>query len=528
MADNIQAKANTGAGVEVLAADDIGGVLYPRTKLVIGADGINDGDVSASNPMPVTGALTNTQLRASAIPVEISNPSTAVAFGPIATANTALFTAIDTAGKASIQLQLTGTFSRGGVYFEASNDGLEYHAVLATTREDEILVETVFAPDLVTIPVTAKFFRAMTTPDFAGSVSGLYVLRATDAPKPYTQTKLVDIESGLLFPIAGVTPQGHLNRIRVSDNGGVALADGMTIVGQRQGASVGPVIQIDTTGYGSIALQLANVFTGTVTFQTSNDGSTWASTLAWPTAGAAVPVTTATAAGQWIIPANGRFFRAQVTTGGSGVVAAIAVLKNATMPYSALTPSVTIAANSAVNVAQIAGANTVTGGVAGIQAVGGNIAVGAAPTANPVPIGGWDGTNTRRILTDAVSGGIIVGATGVSSGASVGTLIAAGSNNLTQIKGTIGRLYFFHVRSKAASARYVKLFNLPSASVTMGTTSATMNFEIPANGELNLDMGPTGLNMGGTGISFALVTGEALNNNTAVTASDLIVNWSFA
>jgi hypothetical protein len=115
-----------------------------------------------------------------------------------------------------------------------------------------------------------------------------------------------------------------------------------------------------------------------------------------------------------------------------------------------------------------------------------------------------------------------------SSNATVGTLIAAGTNNLTQIKGTLGRLYFFHVRSKAAAARYVKLFNLPSASVTMGVTNANMNFEIPANGELNLPISSLGLNMGGTGISFALVTGEALNNNTAVTASDLIVNWSTA
>lgn len=511
MADTITAKANVGAGTETFVVDNIGSDKAAATKILLGSDGVDDGFVSASNPVPVA----------------ISNPSTAVAFGPITLANTPLFTAIDTAGEASIQLQLTGTFSRGGVYFEASNDGSEYHAVLATTREDEILVETVFAPDLVTIPVTAKFFRAVTTPDFAGSVSGLYVLRATDAPTPFTQTKLVDVDPSLMFPIAGVTPAGYLTRIRVADNGGVAPADGMTIVGSRQGASVGPIFQIDTTGYGSIALQLANTFTGTVTFQTSNDGSTWSSTLAWPTAGAAVPVTTATAVGQWIIPANGKFFRAQITTGGTGVVAAIAVLKNATMPYSALTPSVTIGANSAVNVAQIAGTNTVTGGVAGIQAVGGNIAVGAAPTANPIPVGGWDGTNTRRILTDAISGGIVLGTTGASNGVTPGTLIAAGTNNLTQIKGTVGKLHFFHVRSKAASARYVKLFNLPSASVTMGTTPATMNFEIPANGELNLPIPSLGFNMGGTGISFALVTGESLTNNTAVTASDLIVNWLF-
>jgi len=56
MPDYIVAKANTGEGVEQLACDDIGGVLFPRTKLVIGADGVNDGDVSAANPLPVTNA----------------------------------------------------------------------------------------------------------------------------------------------------------------------------------------------------------------------------------------------------------------------------------------------------------------------------------------------------------------------------------------------------------------------------------------------------------------------------------------
>ena len=53
MADNLTAKANTGSGVEVLATDEIGGVHYPRTKIALGADGVNDGDVSASNPLPV-------------------------------------------------------------------------------------------------------------------------------------------------------------------------------------------------------------------------------------------------------------------------------------------------------------------------------------------------------------------------------------------------------------------------------------------------------------------------------------------
>lgn len=52
MADNSIAESVVVAGV-TFADDDIGGVKYPRNKIIIGADGVNDGDVSAANPFPV-------------------------------------------------------------------------------------------------------------------------------------------------------------------------------------------------------------------------------------------------------------------------------------------------------------------------------------------------------------------------------------------------------------------------------------------------------------------------------------------
>lgn len=54
MADNVT--ANSGTGGATFAADDILGVHYPRTKITIGADGSNDGDVSSANPLPVSDA----------------------------------------------------------------------------------------------------------------------------------------------------------------------------------------------------------------------------------------------------------------------------------------------------------------------------------------------------------------------------------------------------------------------------------------------------------------------------------------
>jgi len=78
MADNIGYTPGVGATV---AADDIGGVIYQRLKLVLGGDGVNAGDVAVGNPMPVVGAVTtdgvtDAELRATPVPVIETSTST--------------------------------------------------------------------------------------------------------------------------------------------------------------------------------------------------------------------------------------------------------------------------------------------------------------------------------------------------------------------------------------------------------------------------------------------------------------------
>jgi hypothetical protein len=67
MADNAAGTGFGGASV-TFATDDIGGVQYPRFKVTFGVDGVAT-DVSAGSPLPITGALTDTQLRATPVPV---------------------------------------------------------------------------------------------------------------------------------------------------------------------------------------------------------------------------------------------------------------------------------------------------------------------------------------------------------------------------------------------------------------------------------------------------------------------------
>jgi hypothetical protein len=50
MADNVPITPGAGANI---AADEILGVKYPRSKMIVGADGVNDGDVSDANPVPM-------------------------------------------------------------------------------------------------------------------------------------------------------------------------------------------------------------------------------------------------------------------------------------------------------------------------------------------------------------------------------------------------------------------------------------------------------------------------------------------
>jgi hypothetical protein len=52
MADNTVLP--TGVGGDTIASDDIGGIKFQRIKLIYGADGVNSGDVSETNPLPIT------------------------------------------------------------------------------------------------------------------------------------------------------------------------------------------------------------------------------------------------------------------------------------------------------------------------------------------------------------------------------------------------------------------------------------------------------------------------------------------
>jgi hypothetical protein len=92
MADNVAITPGDG---DVVGADDIGGVKYQRVKMIIGADGTNDGDVAAGNPLP-------TVLTAGTAGIGKLTANSGVDIGDVDVTSSALPTGASTADKQGI------------------------------------------------------------------------------------------------------------------------------------------------------------------------------------------------------------------------------------------------------------------------------------------------------------------------------------------------------------------------------------------------------------------------------------------
>jgi len=196
------------------------------------------------------------------------------------------------------------------------------------------------------------------------------------------------IDTSSPIPVAGKTLTGAQAQLQVNEQGGLVLADGVTLTGQR--SSIGTILVIDTIGYASIAVQITGTWSGTISFQTANDLSSPQVASGWPTASAQTMTSTATTNGMLVFPTSGRFFRIAFTSFTSGVANVTAVLR-AQQAY-------TFSSTPGVSLNQIAASS--------INATTAQLGVNAF---------GWDGTTARRLLTDSSGDTLIAGASAAAS-----------------------------------------------------------------------------------------------------------------
>ena len=100
------------------------------------------------------------------------------------------------------------------------------------------------------------------------------------------------------------------------------------------------------------------------------------------------------------------------------------------------------------------------------------------------------------------------------------TVVSANTNNATVVKASAGLLYGFSVNNINAAVRYLKFYNLAAAPAP-ATDAEALVVAVPTVSSQTV-MFPVPLEFS-VGISWALVTGIAANDNTSVSATEHVV-----
>jgi hypothetical protein len=104
------------------------------------------------------------------------------------------------------------------------------------------------------------------------------------------------------------------------------------------------------------------------------------------------------------------------------------------------------------------------------------------------------------------------------SAASTARLVsAANSDNATVVKNTAGKVYLIQGLNAAAATRWLKLYN--KATTPASTDVPVKTFALQASVPFTFNLGGYAFS---NGIGYRIVTGSADNDNTAVTAGDIL------
>jgi len=168
----------------------------------------------------------------------------------------------------------------------------------------------------------------------------------------------------------------------------------------------------------------------------------------------------------------------------------------------------------------------------------------ASAPANAWLIGGEFNTSPTTISSGSASplqldnsGKLLVNCTGCSAGStvglvpqtsgglSIGHLVAAASNNATNLKGSAGQLYGASVYNNTTYPVYLKFCNKATAC-TCGTNSGsdTILYTVAAQAGTEREIHTEEGIAFGTGISYCVVKGMADTDNTSLAASDALID----
>lgn len=515
-------EANSGTGGALFAMDtftDASGDsrVMPFSAIVL-PEGSGYSRVGASNPMPVTGPLTDTQLRATALPV---SGTFYQATQPISAA--ALPLPSGAATDANQVLVIAGLTTLAGYL-----DGVE-----------ALLAAPVLPPDAATATNQATEIASLASIDTStGRIAGKYVDFDTGAGTDSV------VAVGILLPGAGGAVIGgtSTNPIRFDPTGTTAqpvnIVSGQTGITAGAGAVAANTPRITHASDDPVTASLnvmddwdetdrckVNLIAGQVGVD-GNSGLKSAATVRvvmatdQPTLTNPQPANISQVAGSAIAQGHGTAaaaIRVELPTDGTGVVGLAAGSQIVgKFGIDQTTPGTTNLVQGAELLVDDAAFTPATSKVSPIglqcdEAATDSVDEGDVGCPRMTP-------DRKQIVTDLphTAGGLTTHKT-----------VSAASTNATAVKASAGQLYEIMCSNVNAAARYLKLYNKATAP-TVGTDTPVWTLIIPGNtagGGIAKSI-PKGLEFS-TGIAFALTTEATDAGTTGVAASELVVNLGY-
>ena len=568
MPDNVGYTPGVGATV---AADDIGGVLHQRVKIGVGSDGTAV-DVSSANPMPITAPTALPISTPSAIDVNVGNfPASQAVTGPLTDAELRA-TAVPVSASA---LPLPSGAATSALQPDIRTTHPLYGDRGSVVRQAPADIWAVGFADSGSSLLATEFTqrRAGTGVTVSQSSSNLVIAAGTTANAEYLARSTTSFRGAFIQRHKTILSQRIAN-----NNFAVMMAD---LIGEGLSCTINSAtsISVTKTAHGFTANNVgqfmmvgaingANGVPGRYAIASVPTADTINFTVAgWPASGSCTvdlfgwnyiwTQYSGTTATQASVDAQRRGWNSGLTTATINTTASPGHVMNTyadgrnvywsdTLVASATTPTITTRAsrieslpdddvelyvyfwayNGTTNPA------TSTTWTIGFVSVEDNANVptyiaGARPTGSAAPLAvSQQGTVTTTFTQPAlVAGTAAIGDVGIQYRAN-----ATGAATLTnincpatpaaqQIKGGAGRLLSIVVTNNAAAARWLKIFNLLSASVTPGTTAALAELGIGAGQTIEWSL--EGGAAFSTGITIMVTGGVGLSNNTAVTLGDV-------
>lgn len=157
----------------------------------------------------------------------------------------------------------------------------------------------------------------------------------------------------------------------------------------------------------------------------------------------------------------------------------------------------------------------------------------AQGAANPLPVYIASSVNLGIGLLPALAAGTnLIGDVGhqyranATGAATIAPVYAPATPTKTTVKASAGRLLGWTLTNNTAAVKSVKIWNLLIASITLGTTAALFEIDIPPNESLDFKL--EGGAAFSVGIAYAVTGAIGLSDNTGITAGDVTGAFFYA